>query len=347
MSSPPPKELAPGFEPSAKRPAGGLAVSKLGVGCLAFGAAEGEAASQAAQTTLSALHCAGISYFDVAPMYGLGLAEQRLGEFLRGVDRRSVVLSTKVGRLLERSPGGTVTGSRFDYSYSGALRSLEESLRRMQIGSVDLVLIHDVSPRWHGDALERRYAEAMEGTYRALAELRASGVVKAVGVGVNDWAILERFARDGDFDCFMLAGRYTLLDQSALDSFLPMCLDRNIAVLLAAPFNSGLLALGARAGATYAHAAPSDEILARTIRIEEVCKRHGVSLAAAALQFPLAHPAIATVVASMATPEEVQANLKNCATPLPEAFWEELKEKRLIPQQAPVPGVDDPPSHVS
>lgn len=337
-----PRELVPGFDPAGRTPAGGLPVTKLGVGCLAFGAVEGKAAGHAAQATLSALHCAGISYFDVAPMYGLGLAERRLGEFLRRVDRRSVVLSTKVGRLLECSPDGTATGSHFDYSYSAAMRSLEESLRRLQVDSVDLVLIHDVSPRWHGDALERRYAEALEGTYRALAELRASGVVKAVGVGVNDWAVLERFAQDGDFDCFMLAGRYTLLDHSALDSFLPMCQDRNIAVLLAAPFNSGLLALGARAGATYAHAAPSEEILARTARIEEVCKRHGVPLAAAALQFPLAHPAIASVVASMATTEEVEANLQNCATPLPAAFWEELKDARLISQAAPVPTSPQP-----
>lgn len=287
---------------------------------------------------MSALHSAGISYFDVAPMYGLGLAERRLGEFVRQVDRRSLVLSTKVGRLLERSPDGTLTGAHFDYSYSGAMQSLEESLRRMQVDSVDLVLIHDVSPRWHGDELETRYAEAMEGTYQALAELRTAGVVRAVGVGVNDWGILERFARDGDFDCFMLAGRYTLLDHSALDSFLPMCLDRDIAVLLAAPFNSGLLALGARAGGTYAHAPPSEEIRDRTARIEAVCRRHGVSIAAAALQFPLAHPAIASVVAGMATPKEVQANLNNCATALPKAFWQELKNARLVSPAAPVPG---------
>ncbi|MBK9605756.1 MAG: aldo/keto reductase [Betaproteobacteria bacterium] len=334
-----PTRVPSGFDPAARRRAGALRVSQLGVGCLTFGAADGEAARQAARATVCALHSAGISYFDVAPMYGLGLAERRLGEFLQGIDRQSLVLSTKVGRLLERSPDGAVTGARFDYSYSGALQSLEESLRRLQVDSVDLVLIHDVSPRWHGDALERRYAEAMEGTYRALAELRSSGAVKAVGVGVNDWAILERFARDGDFDCFMLAGRYTLLDHSASQSFLPMCLDRDIAVLLAAPFNSGLLALGARAGATYAHAPPSEEILARTARIEAVCKRHGVAIAAAALQFPLAHPAIASVVTGMATPEEVEANLGHCATVLPGAFWQELKDARLISPQAPVPGL--------
>lgn len=325
------------FDPAARERAGPLSVSRLGVGCLAFGASEGESAHEEALATMSALHAGGVSYFDVAPMYGLGLAERRLGEFVRRVDRSSLVLSTKVGRLLERSPGGTVTGTRFDYSYSGAMRSLEESLRRLQVDAVDLVLIHDVSPRWHGAALDARYAEAMEGTYRALAELRAAGTVRAVGVGVNDWSILERFARDGDFDCFMLAGRYTLLDHSALESFLPLCLARGIAVLLAAPFNSGLLALGTRPGATYAHMPPSEEILARTGRIEAVCRRHGVAIAAAALQFPLAHPAIASVVASMATPAEVEANLRHCATALPVAFWQELKHERLIPQAAPVP----------
>ncbi|MDF2462458.1 MAG: pyridoxal 4-dehydrogenase [Ramlibacter sp.] len=332
-----PATAVPSFDPAGRRPAGGLSVSQLGVGCLSFGAPQGESASQEVQDTMTALHAAGVNYFDVAPMYGLGLAEQRLGEFLQRVDRQSVVISTKVGRLLEHSPDGTITGARFDYSYSGALQSLEESLERLQVDTVDLVLIHDVSPRWHGDALELRYAEAIEGTYRALAELRSCGVVRAIGVGVNDWAILERFARDGEFDCFMLAGRYTLLDHSASDSFLPMCKGRDIAVLLAAPFNSGLLALGASAQATYAHAPPSEEILARTARIETVCKRHGVSIAAAALQFPLAHPAIASVVAGMATPNEVRANLQNCATALPSAFWEELKDARLISQAAPVP----------
>lgn len=333
-----PAGAAPGLDPAARTRAGALAVSRLGVGCLGFGATAGAAARDVAQATLSTLHCAGISYFDVAPMYGLGLAEERVAEFLRQVDRQSLVLSTKVGRLLERSPDGAVTGTRFDYSYSGALQSLEGSLRRLGVDSVDLVLIHDVSARWHRDALELRYAQAMEGAYRALAELRSSGVIRAVGVGVNDGAILERFARDGEFDCFMLAGRYTLLDHSALDSFLPMCLDREIAVLLAAPFNSGLLALGARAGATYAHAPPSEEIRARTARIEAVCARHGIPIAAAALQFPLAHPAIASVVATMATPAEAEANLRNCAAALPDAFWQELKDAGLIPRAAPLPG---------
>lgn len=327
-----------GPDPVSRRMAGVLSVSPLGAGCLSFAGHEGEAANLSAQATMTALHAAGINYFDVAPMYGFGLAERRLGDFLRHVERQSVVISTKVGRLLERAPDGTITGARFDYSYSGALQSLEESLERLQIESVDLVLIHDVSPRWHGDALDLRYAQAMEGAYRALVALRSSGVVRAIGVGVNDWAILERFARDGDFDCFMLAGRYTLLDHSALDSFLPMCQERDIAVLLAAPFNSGLLAVGSGAQATYAHAPPSEEILERTARIEAVCKRHGVPLAAAALQFPLAHPAVASVVAGMETPQEVKANLQHCAAALSGAFWQELKDAYLISPSAPVPG---------
>jgi D-threo-aldose 1-dehydrogenase len=223
------------------------------------------------------------------------------------------------------------------------MRSLEHSLQRLGTNAVDIVLIHDVNRRWQGDQVEQRYREAMDGAHRALSELRAAGIIKAFGVGVNDWSILLRFAADGDFDCFMLAGRYTLLDHTALASFMPDCERRGISVLMAAPFNSGILATGARPGATFFYVEAEDEIVARTRRIEEVCARHGVALAAAALQFPLAHAAVASVVTGMRSAAEAEANAAHCRAAIPGAFWEELRHERLIAPEAPVPQDDSTP----
>jgi D-threo-aldose 1-dehydrogenase len=292
------------------------------------------------------MHAEGLRYYDTAPFYGLGLAEHRLGACLRRIDRRGVVLSTKVGRLMRPLAGGTVTGPSsgaaafevaFDYSYDGTLRSLEHSLQRLGTNAADIVLIHDVNRRWQGDLVEQRYAEAMRGAYRALHDLRAQGAIKAIGVGVNDWSMLLRFAADGDFDCFMLAGRYTLLDHTALDAFMPDCERRGIAVLMAAPFNSGILATGAKPGATFFYTAAEPRIVERTRRIEAVCARHDVSLAAAALQFPLGHPAVASVIPGPVTPEEVRLNVEAICHPIPAALWQELKAEQLIREDAPTP----------
>ena len=339
--------LAAGFDPAATRPIGttGLAVSQLGVGCAPFGSLAGGTTDASVHRAFDALYANGLRYFDVAPLYGVGLAEHRLGEVLRGVDRRTLVLSTKVGRLLQPNEGGAAAGAaggdypftfRYDYSYDATLRSLDCSLQRLGTNAIDIALIHDVNRRWQGDLIEQRYAEAMSGAYRALDELRAAGVIKAIGVGVNDWSILERFAADGNFDCFMLAGRYTLLDHTALASFLPDCARRNIAVLIAAPFNSGILATGARPGATFFYKEAEPEIVARTQRIEAVCARHVVTIGAAALQFPLAHPVIASVVTGMRNAEEAAINLAHCRAAIPGAFWEELKHEGLIAADAPV-----------
>jgi len=334
------------FDPAATRPIGkrDLAVSQLGVGCAPFGSGAPDDTDESIQRTFAGLRAAGQRYFDVAPFYGSGLAEHRLGACLRRIDRRDVVLSTKVGRLLKPLGGAAAVGASgggypfeiaFDYSYDGTLRSLEHSLQRLGTNAIDIVLIHDVNRRWQGDLVEQRYAEAMAGAHRALSDLRAAGTIKAFGVGVNDWGILERFAADGDFDCFMLAGRYTLLDHSALESFLPDCQRRGISVLMAAPFNSGILATGAREGATFFYTQADPEIMARTRRIEAVCARHGVALAAAAIQFPLHHPAIASVVTGMRSATEVSANLAHCRATIPAAFWEELKNEGLIARDAP------------
>jgi D-threo-aldose 1-dehydrogenase len=344
------------FDPAATRAIGrrGVAVSRLGAGTLPFGSFAQSDTDASIGAAFAALYGAGLRYFDTAPLYGLGVAEHRLGACLRSVDRRSLVLSTKVGRLLQPVARGAAPGVcsgaspsevAFDYSYDGALRSLEHSLQRLGTNAIDIVLIHDVNRRWQGDLVEQRYREAMEGAHRALCDLRAAGTIKAFGVGVNDCDILLRFAADGDFDCFMLAGRYTLLDHTALDALMPECERRGIAVLMAAPFNSGILATGARPGATFFYADAEHEIVERTRRIEAVCATHQVAIAAAALQFPLAHPAVASVVTGMRSKDEVVANLAHCRATIPSEFWIELKKEGLLDRDAPVPGAHDEPAN--
>ncbi|MEO8159224.1 MAG: aldo/keto reductase [Betaproteobacteria bacterium] len=338
-------------DPAATRAlrGGKVALSQLGVGCAPFGALNAATSDASVHAAFDHLYENGLRYFDVAPFYGVGLAEHRLGACLRNVDRSTVVLSTKVGRLLDPNDGGAAAGAsvgsypftvRYDYSYDATMRSLEHSMQRLGTNAIDMVLIHDVNRRWQGDMLEQRYAEAMQGAYRALDNLRAAGTVKAIGVGVNDWSILERFAGDGDFDCFMLAGRYTLLDHTALGTFLPLCARRDIGVLMAAPFNSGILATGARPGATYFYVEAEPGIVDRVRRIETVCARHGVAIAAAALQFPMAHPAVKSVVTGMRDQAEAVANLAHVRTPIPPDFWDELKHDGLIARGAPAPPVD-------
>jgi D-threo-aldose 1-dehydrogenase len=336
-----------GFDPAARRRIGrrDITVSLLGVGTAPFGSAAPADSDDGVHGAFATLYDSGLRYFDTAPFYGLGLAEHRLGACLRRVDRGSIVISSKVGRLLRPVEGGAAPGVSsgaypftiaFDYSYDGTMRSIEHSLQRLGTNALDIVLIHDVNRRWQGDLVEQRYAEAMAGAHRALCELRAAGAIKAFGVGVNDWTILLRFAADGDFDCFMLAGRYTLLDHSALATFLPDCERRGISVLMAAPFNSGILATGAKDGATFFYVEADTEIKLRTERLEAVCARHDVALAAAALQFPLHHPAIASVVTGMRNAAEATVNLAHVQAAIPAALWAELKAEGLIDPSAPL-----------
>ncbi len=334
------------FDPAARRPIGtrAVTVSQLGVGTAPFGSVAPVDTDESVQEAFATLYGAGLRYYDTAPFYGTGLAEHRLGACLRRIDRREVVISSKVGRILDPVGGGIASGAsaqkypfevRYDYSYDGTLRSIEHTLQRLGTNAIDIALIHDVNKRWQGDMLEQRYKEAMSGAYRALSALRTAGTIKAFGVGVNDWSILERFARDGDFDCFMLAGRYTLLDHTAITSFLPECQKRRISVLMAAPFNSGILATGAKPGATFFYVEAEPEIRERAARMEAICARHGVDIAAAAIQFPLHHPAVASVVTGMRNATEARANLAHCRAPIPADFWAEMKQAGLIAAQVP------------
>lgn len=339
---PPASALAP-------RPLGRsrLPVSTLGFGGAPLGDLYAHLDEATAVATVEAAIAGGVTLFDTSPLYGHGLSEHRIGAALRRVPREGLVLSTKIGRVAKPFAGrgdgsgyrgGLPHGLRFDYSYDGAMRSLEQSALRLGVDRIDIVLIHDVDVWTHGAALiEQRFSEAMDGAYRALEALRAAGAVGAIGVGVNEAEMCERFARTGDFDTMLLAGRYSLLEQPALASFMPLALERGIGLMLGGVFNSGILATGPVPGARYNYNPAPPEILARVAAIEAVCARHGVPLRHAALQFPLGHPAVASLVMGAVSPAEVADQIAELAQPVPAALWAELKAEGLLAADVPVP----------
>ena len=327
-----------------------LAFSELGFGAAPLGNLYRPMTEKEARATLDMAWSQGARYYDTAPLYGLGLSETRINGFLRAKPRDSYVLSTKVGRLLQVCPPAEKsrpnaffeTPSRkevFDYSRDGVLRSLEFSLERLGVDHIDVVYAHDVDVFTHGsaEAADLVIREFMNGGYRALAELREQGVIKAFGAGINEWQIAERLAREGDFDVFLLAGRYTLLEQEALTSFLPLCIEKQIGVVIGGPFNSGILATGPKPGAFYNYAPAPKEILDRVRAIETVCKAHGVKLAEAALRFPLSHPAIVSVIPGGQRASEVRRNAEMLHAKLPAALWRDLKAQGLLRADAPTP----------
>jgi D-threo-aldose 1-dehydrogenase len=335
--------------PLASRPLGrtGLAVTALGFGCAPLGELYARIDERTAQGALAAAYAGGIRLFDTAPLYGHGLAEHRLGAALRYFDRDDVVVSTKVGRVMDPRArrdagsgyaGGLTHRAVFDYSYDGALRSLDQSLLRLATDRVEIALIHDVDVHTHGRAaIDTRFAEAMDGAYRALDDLRREGVVRAIGVGVNEADVAARFLRAGDFDCVLLAGRYTLLEQGALDDFLPLAATQGVGVLLGGVFNSGILASGAVDGAKYNYRNAPPEVLDRVRRIGEVCRAHGVALPVAALHFALAHPAVAALVLGAVSAGEVTRNVDALAQRVPAALWRDLAAAGLLRSDAPLP----------
>jgi D-threo-aldose 1-dehydrogenase len=279
--------------------------------------------AQAIETIQFALEC-GVNLLDTSPWYGAGLAESRMGLALRGVPRDRFVLSSKVGHLIDGSGG-------FDFSRDGVLRSIEGSLKRLGVDRLDIVHLHDP------DDHER---EALEFAFPVLAELRDQGVIRAVGAGVNRWQTLERFA-SADFDCFMLAGRYTLLEQDSL-GLLDLCAQKNIAVLLGGVFNSGILATGAKPGAKYHYQDAPPEILERVRMLEAIGGLHQVSLKAIALQFPLAHPAVASLVVGATHPHEIEENLSALHEPIPAQLWMDLRLEGSLSKTSPTPNLIAP-----
>jgi D-threo-aldose 1-dehydrogenase len=338
------------INPAERVPLGrtNVQVPRIGFGGAPLGNLFARVAEDDARAALAAAYDAGLRYFDTAPLYGHGLSETRMGETLSQRPRDSFVLSTKTGRLLHRVAGNKIDGDGYvemppyeavyDYSYDGTMRSVEQSLERLKLDRIDILYIHDIDVWTHGAEQPRRYREAIGGAFPALDRLRSEGTVGAIGVGVNEWQVTERCARDADFDCFLLAGRYTLLEQEALASFLPLCVGRKIGIVIGGAYNSGILATGAVEGAVYNYKPAPPEILKRVSRIEAVCRRHNVPLAAAALQFPLHHPAVVSVIPGARTQGEVQSNLTLLATAIPDALWRDLKAEGLLREDAPVPG---------
>ena len=330
-----------------------LALPPLGLGTAALGNLYRPVDQSAAVDAVMAAIDEGIGLIDTAPYYGFGLSEERVGAALR--QRRpspgKVVLSTKVGRLLRPIDAGQASGTRlgfvdaapfepyFDYSYDGVLRSFEQSRARLGCDHIEILLAHDLGRLVHGSDHEARYREFIEGGYLAMRRLRDEGSVTAIGLGVNEWEICSQALGDADFDLFLLAGRYTLLEQTPLDGFLPLCARRQVRVLVGGPYNSGILATGSKAPRTahfdYLPAPP--EILERVRRIEAVCAEFGVELAAAALQFPLAHPQIAAVVAGMDGRRQVAESLRLAGQVIPSAFWSALRDAGLLRPDAPTP----------
>jgi D-threo-aldose 1-dehydrogenase len=331
-----------------------LSVSAIGFGSAPLGELYAKLDEDAAIGTVKAAIAEGVTLFDTSPHYGNGLAEHRVGAGLRGLERDSYVLSTKVGRWMDPlrsggsavAPGAAAPGfaggllhkAVIDYSRDGTLRAFEQSLLRLGAERVDIVLIHDVDVWTHGaNAIEKRFKEAMEGAYPALARLREEGAVKAIGVGLNETRMCERFARAGDFDTMLLAGRYSLLEQDALDGFLALAQKKGIGLMLGGVFNSGILATGPVPGARYNYRPAPPEVLARTEHIEAVCRAHGVALADAALRFPLGHAAVASVVLGAASADEVSRNTRSLTRAIPQGLWSDLKTQGLLRRDAPTP----------
>jgi D-threo-aldose 1-dehydrogenase len=328
---------------------GGLTFTELGFGAAPVGNLYRAIPDDAAQAVLQAAWDAGVRYFDTAPLYGLGLSETRLNRFLRGKPRDEYVISTKIGRLFRATTPDKRDGlgkwfdvparnEVFDYGYDAVMRSLDVSLERLGLDRVDILYAHDLDVFTHKTpaARDARLEDFMAGGYRALLSLRDQGVIRAFGAGVNEWQSCQWMAERGDFDLFLLAGRYTLLEQEALDSFLPLAQARGIGIVIGGPYNSGVLATGAKPGAFYNYDPAPDWVLDRVARIDTTCRSHGVALVDAAFQFPLRHPAVVSVIPGGQGVAEMQANARAATAIVPPALWANLKEQGLIHPNAPV-----------
>ena len=329
----------------------GLSVTELGFGTAPLGNLFRPLPDETARATLQAAEKAGFGYYDTAPFYGFGLSERRLGDALR--HRESVVLSTKVGRLLAPVPGpvdetrvrhGYATPMPFepvfDYSYSAIMRVYEGSLQRLGLSRIDILYIHDIGTLTHGEQNAARMTELTRGGgLRALEELREGGAIAGFGMGVNEIAACLEVMDHARLDVILLAGRYTLLEQTSLDVLFPCCEKAGTAIVIGGPYNSGILAVGTKTGAPlfYNYEPAPDNVIDKVRRIEAACDRHKVPLAAAALQFPLAHSLVASVIPGLDSPQRVEQTLSLYHHKIPAALWQDLRDENLIRVDAPVP----------
>jgi D-threo-aldose 1-dehydrogenase len=329
---------------------GALQFTELGFGTAPIGGLYRPVSGDEAHDTMTRAWDAGVRYFDTAPLYGLGQSETRLNRALAG--RSGFIVSSKVGRLLRPTRKGEVRDGIgkwfgvpnrkeiFDYSYDGVMRSVEFSLERTGLDRIDLIYAHDLDIFTHGsaEAMQARLDEFMASGYKALVALRDQGVIRGFGAGINEWQPAQWLVERGDFDIFLLAGRYTLLEQEALDSFLPLCVSRGVGVVIGGPYNSGVLATGARPGAFYNYNPAPDWVLAKVAKIEAVCLAHKVRLVDAAFQFPLLHPAVVSIIPGGQGVAEVDANVRAAGAAIPPALWGDLKAQGLMRHDAPTGG---------
>ena len=323
----------------------GVEVTRLGLGgaplsgmVLGDGLFGGTVHDEAVRIIRRALEL-GINYFDTAPLYGAGRSEVRYGSALKGVERSSYVISTKVGRVLEPVEGGMTAEDSPDnfaehycvdsWTRDDVLRSIEESLERLQTDHVEIVLVHDPVDQPHGEP------QSMEEAFPTLIELREQGTIKAIGCGMNEWEMPARFIRAFDIDAVLLAGRYTLLDHSAYDEFLPLCVERDVKIIVGGPYNSGILARDLDGDVTFNYEIAPQHLVDQARKLDAVCRRHGVDLKAAALQFVLAHPAVGTVVPGAQSVAELEENFGLVGQEIPGDVWSEMKAEGLIPGDAP------------
>lgn len=316
----------------------------LGFGGAPLGNMFDVVSEETAEEALVAAWETGVRHFDTAPHYGNGLSEHRFGRVLRRYPREEFTLSTKVGRVLRADSSIRDNlpflqclpfRGHYDYSYDGTMRSFEDSYQRLGMAQIDIVYIHDLAADHHGSAWEGLFDVAMDGAARALTALREQGVIKGWGMGVNLTEPCVRALERSDPDVFLLAGRYSLLNQPALDRLFPMCAERGVSVVVGGPYNSGLLA----GGRTFEYQEASPEIVARRDRLAEVCARHDVDLRSAALQFCAAHPVVAAIIPGAKHGEKVRENARLMVAEVPAALWDDLRAEGLIPEAAPTPKV--------
>ncbi len=331
-----------------RRGTGGLDFTEIGFGSAPIGNLYRAIGDAEVDALLDIAWKAGVRYYDTAPLYGYGLSETRLNRFLRDKRRDEYVLSTKIGRLLRACDPSERDGvgkwfdvparqEVYDYGYDATMRSLEFSLERLGTHRIDVLFAHDLDLFNHGtrEALDARLAQFMDGGYRALSEMREQGVIAAFGAGINEWQPGQWMAERGEFDIFLLAGRYTLLEQEALESFLPLCESQGIGLVIGGAYNSGILATGPRPGAYYNYDPAPPEILDRVARIQRICEAHGVRLVDAAFRFPLLHPNVVSVIPGGQGTAEMDSNLAAAAAAIPPALWADLKREGLMHADAP------------
>lgn len=338
------------MDPFQKRSLGasGVMLPQIGFGAAPLGELFTKVSEQEAEATLQGAWDEGIRYYDTAPWYGRGQSEHRVGRFLYRQERADVILSTKIGRILkaparpERFDTGFWAGGLhfehyFDYSYDGVMRAYEDSLQRLGMNRIDLLLIHDLDV-WHQGSkgmVDAKLAQLANGGFRALAELKDGGAIKAIGAGINELGMIPRFVEMFDIDFFLMALKYTLGEQETLQAELPLCVERDIGIVIGGVFNSGLYATGPVAGAKYNYADPTQAELDKAAKIKAVCERHRVPLIAAALQFPLLHPQVTCVIPGAFRPEQTRENLAHVRREIPSDLWAELRHEGLIHADAP------------